>query len=297
MRALRTTLILGGFWLIVILTGGYLIEFRLKDQEADLKAREAMVKQELTTDEELVNNIPTVQMDLQNATQIWLYRAKAVPKREASHETYGYLDEILSRKPSTLNFDFIKAEVGDTAGIHSANYKLSGEARFTDLYAFIWYLEHLPRYIRINSLNLQEARERSGGGPANRWVGFEMSITALSTDRLNLDDIPQAEEPTAPTVIYDPFIRPYARTASTAGPVVPANTRNLPNVYECTIKALTPTQVYIKDKKGDLRVLNLGDEVYLGHLANVLPEEKRAVFELDQLTPPRQVSLVMKAEK
>jgi hypothetical protein len=299
MRALRTTLILGGFWLVIILAGGYLIQFRLKDQQTALKEREAKAREELAMAEELVANLPALQMDLQYATRIWEYRSKAIPRREASHETYGYLDVVLSRNPTTLNFDFLSVSTGDSAGVHSANYKLMGEARFADLYAFIWYMEHLPRYLRINTLDLEETQARGGGGgSANRWVRFEMNVTAMSADRPGLDDTYLSGHIAAPPAAYDPFLRPYKPVAAAlSGSSIPANVRNLPNVYESIVKALTPTLVYIVDQKGDLKVLNLGDEVYLGHLIDVLPEEKRAVFELDQLNPPRQISLKMTAEK
>jgi hypothetical protein len=72
---------------------------------------------------------------------------------------------------------------------------------------------------------------------------------------------------------------------------------DLPNVFESKLRAMTPTQIYLTDQKGELKVLQLGDEVYLGHLVDILPDENRAVFDLNQLLPPRQVSLQITEKK
>jgi len=45
------------------------------------------------------------------------------------------------------------------------------------------------------------------------------------------------------------------------------------------------------DQKGELKVMNLGDEVYLGRLVDILPDNNQAVFLLDKLEPPQTVSL------
>jgi len=297
MNALRTTLILGAFWLLVFLAGTYQVHFRMSDKQKDLQAKEDKVKEELQQNEELVASMSTVQTELENVKNLWIYRRKAIPRHETSHETYNYLDQILARQQSTtLNFDYLAAEVADTLGVRSANYQVSGEAKFVDLYRFIWYIEHLPRYLRINSLQLAQRKlektEEEGSADDRQWVQFEMNITALSADREGFDEVQYATEETAPADSYDPFAPPTKPRA-----VVPANVLGLPNVFESTLRAMTPTQVYLTDQSGDLKVLGLGDEVYLGRLIDIIPDENRAVFDLDQLSPPRQVSLQIKEKK
>jgi Tfp pilus assembly protein PilO len=289
MHALRTTIILGAFWLLVILTLGYFVHFRMKAQAETLSAQETKVREELVVDEELASQLPVVQAEMDKVRNLWVYRSKAIPKKETSHETYEYLDNILTKNKSTLNFDYIAAEVGDTAGVRSANYRTIGEAKFNDLYRFIWSMEHLPRYLRINSLQMTQSLNKDDEESDNSgdyWVRFELHFTALSADRPGFDEVQFTSMETEPVGSYDPFLPPIKPEIH-----VPPNTLGLPNVFESSLRAMTPNQIYILDQKSELKVLNLGDEVYLGRLVDILPDENRAVFLLDELEPPQTVSL------
>ncbi|RJP74395.1 MAG: hypothetical protein C4524_13085 [Candidatus Zixiibacteriota bacterium] len=290
MYALRTTLILGAFWLLVFLAGGYQVHFRMKDQRNELHAKEATVHEELQANEELAASLGVVQAELARVTNLWTYRSKAIPRQESSHETYDYLDQILARDDSRMNFDYFAEPVVDSNGVRAASYKLIGEASFSDLYCFIWYLEHLPRYLRLNSLHLEEAKiEAEEGEITDHWVRFEMFLTAFSADRDGFDAVQYASDLSEPPQGYDPF-KPPVKPVIT----VPENDLGLPNVFQSSLKALAGNQIYLMDQFNELKILNLGDEVYLGRLVDILPDENRAIFDLDQLIPPRQVSLAIK---
>jgi hypothetical protein len=294
MHALRTTLILGSFWLLVFLAGVYQVHFRMAGRQDELQAKEVALSSERQASEELVAGMAGVEEELGSVQRIWTYRSKAIPRRESSHETYDYLDQILAKHRTSLDFDYLTAEVNDSGGVRTANYRVLGESRFADLYRFLWYLEHQPRYIRINSLQFshyaKETTEESMVDPG-RWVMFELNLSALTADRTGFDEVQFASAETAPETPYDPFEPPSKITAR-----VPENVLGLPNIFESTLRAMTPTQIYLTDQRGELKVLLLGDEVYLGRLVDILPDENRAVFDLDQLMPPRQVSLQIKAD-
>jgi len=291
--ALRTTVLLGSFWLLVFLAGIYLVHFKMGSEEKDLIVKEHQLQEELSESEELVANLPAFNEDLEESRERWENRSKTIPKQEASHETYAYVDKILSSRKTTLDFDYYSTEEGDSGEVHYSNYRLSGEARFIDLYRFIWYIEHLPRYLRINSLQLaEESVEREGFDASKHWVRFDMSLSALSADRPGFDEVLYAADLKPPSGSHDPF-RPPVKVV----PKIPPNTKGLPNVFESTLRALTPTQAYLTDQNGELKTLELGDEVYLGKLADILPDENRVVFDLDRLYPSRRVSLSIKAAK
>ena len=290
--ALRTTLMIGAFWLLAISAGWYQVHFRMEDTRKELLTKESKIQEELELSEELASNLGVLQAELDSLKSSWENRSKAIPKTEVSYETYDYINDIIAKHPSTLNFDFTAGDVGDTAGIRSANYQMIGEAKFIDLYRFIWYLEHLPRYIRLNSLQLFETkneRQPENALGVDHWVRFELSLTAQSADRTGFDEVQTAGFIVPPQAKYDPF-----SSAEKIVVTVPANEFNLPNIFESTLKAMTPEEIYLMDQNGMLKVLSFGDAVYLGYLLDILPDENRAVFELDQLQPPRQVSLEIK---
>ncbi|MFH1861676.1 MAG: hypothetical protein ABH878_02585 [bacterium] len=292
-HALRTTLILGAFWLLVILGGTYFVHFRLKDDEEKLRKRESQVGEELRMTEELVGNIPMIHEELTKSKRLWEQRSKEIPRLETAHQTYNYLDEILSKKRTELNFDYTAGDKGDTNGVHSANYLISGEASFADLYNFIWYIEHLPRYIRINAMQLMETTiEEEGVAIPKSLVKFDMFVTALSADRPGFEEVQFASNVLPPSTGFDPFKPRIQRITQ-----LPPNTLGLPEVFKCTLRALTPVQIYIVDQLGELKSLRVGDEVYLGTLADIVPDENRAVFKLDKMYPPQEYTLEIKVKK
>jgi Tfp pilus assembly protein PilO len=286
MQAWRSTLILFVFWILIFVGGGYYMEGYLKADQKALQARNEELQKELKSKQELVAKAVNLQETLGNLQNLWVYRSKSIPTSESAHQTYEYLDKILSREETTLNFDFIQGDIKDSAGVHSATYKLMGESKFEDFYAFVWYLEHLPPYLRINSVKLEESGTQKKESTNRSWVSFELSLTAISADLPGFGEVEFVSDASAPVLGHDPFHRPAKEVVK-----LPANTRRLPNVFESTLQAMTPTQAYITDQTGDLKVLNLGDEVYLGYLFDILPDENRVVFYLNQMIPPRKISL------
>jgi hypothetical protein len=290
MQAWRSTLLLLTFWILVFLAGGWYVEGHLKDRQKKLKEQEAALQIELTSKQNLVAKAVFMQEKLGDLRNLWLYRSKAIPSTESPHQTYEYLDQILSRRRGTsMNFDFLQGASKDSAGVHSTTYKVTGEAKFEDIFSFIWYLEHLPPYLRINSLKIEKASLFKRGQTNRDWVSFETSLTAISADLPGFEEVEHDLNVEAPDIDYDLFRKPAKAVVK-----LPANTRRLPNVFEAELQAMTPSEAYIIDQNGDLKVLTLGDEVYLGYVIDIVPDANRVDFYLNQLSPPRKISLYIK---
>jgi len=286
MHPWRSTLILGAFLVFLLLVGTYYVEGYLKNKQKTLKVREDKLQSELVVKQDLVDKAVNMQETLGTIRNLWMYRSKVIPRSEKAYQTYEYFDRILTRRETSLNFDFVQGDIKDSAGVHSATYRVLGEAKFEDLYSFIWYLENLPPLLRINSVKIEHATQKKKEGASSRWVSFELSITAISADRPGLEEMEYSIDVSAPILGYDPFHRPAKEVVQ-----LPANTRQLPNVFETKLQAMTPTQAYVIDQTGELKVLSLGDEVYLGYLSEILPDQNKVVFYLSQLNPPRKVTL------
>ena len=285
--ALRTTLLLGAFWLLIFFAGIYQVHFRMSTQEENLVVREKETREELETSELLVMSLPAIQEELRLSQERWANRDKVIPQSEASHTTYDYFDKIVRKQRTTLNFDYLATERWDSSGIQFANYTLSGEARFIDLYRFIWYIEYLPRYIGINSMELAESSlDERGSSVAKRWVKFNINFTAVAAEMEGFAEVDRNVKVRPPVDSHDPFKMPRK-----SKPKIPANKRGLVNVFSSTLRALTPTQAYLIDQNGALKILELGDNVYLGNLVDIKPDKNTAIFDLSKLYPPRKVTL------
>lgn len=286
MQAWRSTLILLAFWILVFAAGGYYVEGNLKAKQKTLEKREAALQEELEYNQRLVAQAVGLQERLEELQESWLYRSKAIPKTETSQKTYEYLDMIVPDDKSSLNFDFVQTTHTDTAGIRRVNYKVDGEAKFEDLFTFIWYLEHVLPYLRVKSIDIEETTSKKGDKSGRPWISFELELNAISANRPGFEDVDYTIDISAPDIDFNFFRKPAKDVVR-----LPANTRGLPNVFESTLQAMTPTQVYLIDQNGALKILKMGDEVYLGHLVEILPDENRVDFYLSQLIPPRKVSL------
>ena len=266
MQAWRSTLILLAFWILVFVAGGYYVEGHLKAEQETLEAREAALQEELEYNQNLVAQAVGLQEKLENLQESWLYRSKAIPRTETSQKTYQYLDMILPDKESSLNFDFVQTSSKDSAGIRRVNYKVIGEAKFEDLFTYIWYLEHILPYLRVKSIDIEETSFKKGSKAGRPWVNFELELNAIAANRPGFEDVDYTLDLTAPDIDFNFFLKPVKDVVR-----LPANTRGLPNVFESTLQAMTPTQVYLIDQTGELKILKMGDEVYLGHLVEILP--------------------------
>jgi hypothetical protein len=292
-HALRTTIILGAFWLLVFMVGIYIVHFKFGATQEKLAKEEKVISTQLEECELQVAGLSGIKEELATVNSRWEHRSKVIPKVNSFHENYDYLDKILARELTTLNFDFAAQSELDSNGVHYAEYTLVGESKFLDLYHFIWYVEHLPRYLRINSLQMEEAvRDNDKADATLRWVKFNLSLTALSSDRSGLETVQFAVDTRPPIDSYDPFA-PARKEVH----VIPPNIDGLPNVFDSKLRAITPTQVYLVDQNGALKILDLGDDVYLGRLVDILQDDSKAVFDLDLLFPPRQVTLVIGEQK
>jgi hypothetical protein len=288
MQAWRSTLILLAFWIVVFVAGGYYVEGHLKAKQKTLEKREAALQEELEYNQRLVAQAVGMQERLEELQESWLYRSKAIPRTETSQKTYEYLDMIVADDESSLNFDFVQISHKDSAGTREVKYKVTGEAKFEDLFTYLWYLEHVLPYIRIESIELEETTVKKSRKSKRTWISFELELNAVSANRPGFEEVDYTIDTSAPDLDFDFFQKPVKDVVR-----LPANTRGLPNVFESTLQALTPTQVYMIDQNGALKILKMGDEVYLGHLVEILPDDNRVDFYLSQLIPPRKISLVI----
>ena len=286
MQAWRSTLILLTFWILVFLAGGYYVEGHLKGKQKTLESREAALQEELEFNQNLVAQAVGMQERLEELQESWLYRSKAIPRTETSQKTYQYLDMILPDKETSLNFDYVQTTRNDSAGIRRVNYKVTGEAKFEDLFTFVWYLEHVLPYLRVKSIDIEETSFKKGDKAGRPWINFELDINAISASWPGFEDVDYTLDLSAPDIDFNFFKKPVKDVVR-----LPANRRGLPNVFESTLQAMTPSQVYLIDQTGELKILSMGDEVYLGHLVDILPDENRVEFYLSQLIPPRKISL------
>jgi hypothetical protein len=148
-------------------------------------------------------------------------------------------------------------------------YALKGEAPFESFYRFVWYLENDRRLYKINSMALKglevAATEKEEGGVL---VTFDMQVHAYFSSVAELSSS-LGERVLSPNLLaVDPF-----EPVISAG--VPPNLQSLVEVERSTLKAVIPGKAFVEDQTSTMRTLREGDEVYLGYVTKLDPENGR----------------------
>jgi hypothetical protein len=146
---------------------------------------------------------------------------------------------------------------------------LKGEAPFENFYRFIWYLENGRRLYKIQKLNVKglevAPKEDEPGGIL---VTFEMVVHAYFSSVAELASAPGERTITPNYLRVDPF-NPVISSD------IPANLRKLIEIERSDLKAVIPGKAFLLDQTNTIRTLTEGDEVYLGYVTKIDPEQGR----------------------
>ena len=84
-QAFRTTLLLGGLWLLVFLVGVYVVHFHLNAKEEKLMVKEKDIANDLAINEDIVANRLAIQEELEATISRWEQRSKQIPRLETAY--------------------------------------------------------------------------------------------------------------------------------------------------------------------------------------------------------------------
>ena len=271
----RNLIILGTIFLIVTLTGSYFmlwsypnkidtVQGELDDVLRKIKALEgiesefAMLDELLKEKESRLSNID-----------------KQIVPTITTANVYDYLNQILNYS-GIIEFNLSTKDHQEFGTYGYNSYNLQGEAKFRQIYNFIWYLEHGPHVYEIVSLKVSGLERRDEKSERLELVlPFEMEIRAyfagveeLETNAKSLEDVKvvQAKNPFYPFILRN----------------LPPNSDNLLEVESAKLKAIIPGKALIADGNNEIHVLREGDRVYLGYLTRIDTENNRVEFTLNK---------------
>lgn len=201
---------------------------------------------------------------------------KILPSFEDSRVTYEYLNALASKPGSTINFTFRTGGNQEFEDYLTTNYILEGDAIFSNLYNFVWKLENYKRLYNIQSLSFQEIKKIDNPDQEPKsYIKFNVVIKGFSSkEKLNIseeiiDDV--VSEP----ISYNPFwplVKEY----------IPPNKDNLLVASDAVLQGITEDRAFITDSKGNLNVMKVGDNVYLGYLTRINKPKNQVEFTLNK---------------
>ncbi len=265
----RNSIVLGVLLLLIVGVGTYVRAFHLPKKQNTIDAEIKRIDEELSNTPNLIHEYNTLSETVAETKKRWESRNKEIPAEDITGRTYDYFSSLIERSGG-LKLNMIY-QGGQPRGNYGFNvYNLRGEGRFDNLYKFIWYLENGRKLFKVNTLTMKglevSSAEKEDAGQL--IVTFEMSVNAFFATIPELA-VPAADPLTVPTYVgMDPF-----------EPVISANLP--PNKYELVeiersdLKAVIPGKEFVVDQKNNFRTLEPGDEVYLGYVTKLLPEQGR----------------------
>lgn len=273
---LRNSIALGVIILLVTIIGGYITFFyQPKKIEQNTKETKKITAQ-LQDNTGQLNSIAQVQSKLRETLHRWNNRIKEISESDVSSQTYGYLSDIINESGAQqlkMNLSFISTKNLKQYGYNS--YKLNGVTEFPNLMRFIWLLENGRKLYKIASLNIRSAEVQTDSTEYPQIsIAYEMEVNAYFSSEKSLSMQVMKPDSTPQPITSNPF-QPSILSAT------PLNVRNLIDVSKISVKATANGKALVMKEDGRLVTLQVGDEVYLGKVTGVYPQEGMVEFTLN----------------
>lgn len=275
--ALRNSLLLGLLLCVVWGGGYYWVGMHQVGEIETLQVRQEELKEELENASSVMAIYDTTLAQLNRIKVRWQGRKRFVPVQDSPDRTLVYLDELLKQVKGNVSYDFLFKGRKDEETYSANVYGLDGEARFENLYALIWHLEHGPRFYTVDRLQIDYREPETGQSlPQWDWVTFSMVFRAYFNPHSQIEDLipmPGAEQPAElARNLFAPLITEF----------LPPNRLGLIDVGSARLKGLTHELAYLEDFQGQLHILRRGMRVYLGWLDRIDILGNRVEFVLNK---------------
>jgi len=273
-NALRSTIVIGAIWLVLLLVGGWYVYYSQADELGAVRKENKEAHEAYDKMQAKVDSRGEVRATLAKLTDHWYQRKKIIPVADNARTSYNYFNWISQQSGPMLMFDFMVLSEAPDESPPSRTYQLRGEDTFENLFDFIYYLEHEPLLYKIGQISIDGASIGQNDDGDVLGVRFDMQIKVYYGTSSSLDQSfsPRVVQ-TVPKQI-DPF---YPLILDN----LPKNTRGLVLVDESKLQALTKDTAFIIDQKKNLVTLHVGDEVFLGYLTKIDVQQNECVFTLN----------------
>ena len=275
--------------LVILGVGGYFLLFHYPSQAKAITKRVKALDVQLQNTPDLINQYNEASLQLNDMEKRWSGRTKDIPTYDATSQTYAYLNRIMDLS-GFVKMDMIFTGVQKKTNYGFNIYSLKGEGLFENLYRFLWYIENGRRLYKINAITLKgnPVKEKEDE-EAVTMVVFEIELHAFFTSLPELASSIGWRDSIASAPVGNPFLAAIAAD-------LPPNTRGLVEVERSDLKAIIPGKAFVLDQTGVMRSLTEGDEVYLGYVSRIFPEQGRVEFTLNKAGIVEQFELRIRFE-
>jgi hypothetical protein len=267
---IRNSIALGVLLFLILGVGVYVRAFNQTREADKIEAEIKQMDEELQNTPNLVNHFNDLSATLEDTKKRWENRNKDIPPADITSQTYAYFSRLIDLSGYVkLDMLYTGVEQKDNYGYNV--YNLKGEAPFENFYRFVWYLENgrkLYKVISITVKGLEVAPKEDENEEGQVLVTFEMIVHAYFSSVAELAKAPGERTITPNYLAVDPFTPVISSD-------IPPNVRSLIEIERSDLKAVIPGKAFVLDQDNTIRTLVEGDEVYLGYVTRILPDEGR----------------------
>ena len=273
---IRNSIALGIIVLLVVLVGGYTTFFyQPKQIDKNIKEKEKITTQ-LQDNAEQLGMIAQLQTKLRETLHRWNNRIKEISDSDVSSQTFGYLSDIVAESGAQqLRMNLALAGTKNEGAVGYNSYKIEGTSEFPNILRFLWLLENGRKLYKVSSLTIrsEEITSDSLEYPTIQ-LQYSMEINAYFTKEQTLSMQVMKPDSTPQPITSNPF-QPSILSAT------PPNVRKLVDVDKISVKATASNKALVMDDQGRLITLKVGDDVYLGKVASVKPQDGTIEFTIN----------------
>lgn len=273
---IRNSIALGVIVLFVVIVGGY-ITFFYQPKQIDKNVKEAAkITTQLQDNAEQMSAIAQMHVKLRETLHRWNNRIKEISESDVSSQTYGYLSDIVRESGAQqLKMNLSLSGTQDAGTIGFNTYKITGVSEFPNIFRFLWLLENGRKLYKISNITIRSSEVGADSMEFPKIeLQYDMQINAYFTREKNLS-MPVMRPDSAPQPITSNPFQPSILSKT------PANVRNLINVETISVKATANGKALVMRDDGKLITLQIGDEVYLGKVSGVYPQDGVVEFTLN----------------
>ncbi len=264
---IRNSIVLGVLLLLIVGVGTYLRAYHLPKKETGIEAEIKRIDDELSNTPNLIHEFNELSATVSDTKRRWESRNKEIPPEDITGSTYDYFSTLIEKSGGVkLNMVYQGIQARGNYGYNA--YNLRGEGTFANLYKFIWHIENGRKLFKVSTLTMKgiEVPMSDKSNPGALLVTFEMVVHAFfaAIPELSKPNTEGVQEPTSLT--QNPFAPVIAAN-------LPPNKDNLVEIERSDVKAVIPGKAFVLDQNQEFKILETGDEVYMGYVTRISAEE------------------------
>ncbi len=266
----RNTLVLFALVIMVFFGGGWWLR-TMAQKKKDTDQRITIVSNQIVAIEQQISEIDNLRRQLEVHKQMIAHQSKIIFLEDTPTITYRYILKLMSWMQRNTIFNFAHNSTGSADKKYN-EYVINGRSHFGELLSLIQNIEY-----QRAMLTLEEVSIAADNVANSDTVSYSM---VLRTHFSEIGVDPEIARPKSFAAIPLRYQLFKSRVYEQAPPrdIDPV----LLKVESAVLIGLTQSKAFVRDDKGIIRILSVGDPVALGYLDRIDLAEGKAVFKINR---------------